>query len=112
MIANNIVVYDHDAKLSDHFRVHEFCIDGTGKVLTFIDPKLVWILEGIRRQTKEPLYIQFGNDGDSKMHQCGMAATVRSDTMADVPLYGIALDFVPDGHAKIVKAGVEIDSNF
>ena len=110
MICNNIVVYNTDAQLSDHFKCHEFA--STDRSVTFIDPKLIWILEAIRRRTDAPLYVIEGNDGATELHFCGMAATVESDNVSDSGLMSMALDIVPAGHAKIVSDGVMIDSNY
>lgn len=110
MICNNIVVYNTDAQLSEHFKCHEFAPADGG--VTFIDPKLIWILEAIRRRTEAPLYVAQGNDGDSELHFCGMAATVYSDDVSASGIMSMALDIVPAGHAKIVTGGVMIDSNY
>lgn len=111
MIANNIVVYDYDAKLSEHFKAHEFCTDGRGQQLTYIDPKLLWILELIRNQIGLPIYIEAGNGGATKMHKCGMCATISSEIDRGT-LYSIASDFVPRGHVAMDGDFVQIDSNF
>ena len=109
MICNNIVVYNTDEQLSEHFKCREFA---SGKSVVFIDPKLIWILEAIRRRTGAPLYVMYGNDGGTDLHFCGMAATVYSDTVSDSGIMSMALDIVPTGHAKIVTGGVMIDSNY
>lgn len=110
MICNNIVVYDTDEQLSEYFKCHEFASKNCN--VTFIDPKLIWILEAIRRRTEAPLYVVKGNDGDSDLHFCGMAATVYSDSVSVSRIMSMALDIVPPGHAKIVTGGVMIDSNY
>ena len=110
MICNNIVVYNTDAQLSDYFKCHEFTSAERG--ITFIDPKLIWILDAIRRRTDAPLYVIEGNDGSTDLHYCGMAATVESDSVSDSGIMSMALDIVPAGHAKIVTGGVMIDSNY
>lgn len=110
MICNNIVVYNTNEQLSEHFKCSEFA--SINQNVTFIDPKLIWILEAIRRRTDAPLYVAYGNDGGSDLHFCGMAANVYSDVVSSSGLLSMALDIVPAGHAKIDGDCVMIDSNY
>lgn len=111
MIANNIVVVDHDAKLSDHFRAAEFACEEENGPLIYIDPKLIWILEALRRIIGEPLYINVGNGGNDYLLKCGMAAVVSADTHNPDQLYYL-LAFVPAEHKMTLAEGLWIDSNF
>ena len=110
MICNNIVVYNTNEQLSDHFKCSEFVNPSTG--LTLIDPKLIWMLEAIRTRTGSPLYIRYGNDGNSLLHYCGMAATFYSDDVNVYRLEEYALAFIPKEHVSLDGDALTIDSNY
>lgn len=85
-------------KLTEHFCVREFaCKDGCNYVL--ISRMLVLILEGLRQQIGEAIYINSGfrtpehnkRVGGSILsyHQYGMAADIRAKTKTPEELYQI-----------------------
>lgn len=87
-----------EQQISKHFRVREFaCKDGCQFVL--ISKVLVQILEGLREQIGEEIYINSGFRTPShnktvggvllSYHQYGMAADIRAKTKKPEELYSI-----------------------
>lgn len=80
---------DGDKKLSDNFKVKEFaCSDGSDPI--FVAPKLVTILQKIRKHFGKPVHINSAYRTVSKNKAVGGASYSQH-------LYGIAADIRIDG---------------